>query len=196
MKNVIKSENKAITLVALVITIIVLLILAGISISLLTQTGIFEKVKQSAQISKNAQEQENEILSEHEDKINDIVASIGIAGMREQNENNYSTEEQAIGTWIDGKTVFQRVYTYNGELIKNTNKILGKVDYDIDNIISADVTTKWSDGYTISSGCYVSAGTVYATGAYYDITNKQFYIKSDGTRNNIGAIVIYKYTKK
>lgn len=65
MKNVIKSENKAITLVALVITIIVLLILAGISISLLTQTGIFEKVKQSAQISKNAQEQENEILSEH-----------------------------------------------------------------------------------------------------------------------------------
>lgn len=196
MKNVVRSGNKAITLVALVITIIVLLILAGISISLLTQTGIFEKVKQSEQISENAQEQENEILSEHEDKINDIVASIGIAGTREQNENNYSTEEQAIGTWIDGKTVYQRVYTYNGELIKNTNKILGKVDYDIDNIISADVTTKWSDGQTISSGCYVSGEKVYGTGAYYDVTNKQFYIKSDGTWNNIGAIVIYKYTKK
>ena len=38
-------ENKGITLVALVITIVILLILAGISISVLTNTGIFQKAK-------------------------------------------------------------------------------------------------------------------------------------------------------
>ena len=37
------KNQKAITLVALVITIIILLILAGISISTLTNTGIFDK---------------------------------------------------------------------------------------------------------------------------------------------------------
>ena len=36
-----KHKEKGITLVALVITIIILLILAGISIQTLTQTGLF-----------------------------------------------------------------------------------------------------------------------------------------------------------
>ena len=39
------KENKGITLVALIVTIVILLILAGISISTLTNTGIFEKAK-------------------------------------------------------------------------------------------------------------------------------------------------------
>ena len=48
MKNTFKS-SKGITLVALVITIIILLILAGISISALTNTGIFGKAKDAKQ---------------------------------------------------------------------------------------------------------------------------------------------------
>ena len=40
-----QKTQKGITLVALVITIIILLILAGISIASLTQTGLFEKQK-------------------------------------------------------------------------------------------------------------------------------------------------------
>ena len=39
----IKPENKGITLIALVITIIILLILATISIQSLTNTGLFQK---------------------------------------------------------------------------------------------------------------------------------------------------------
>lgn len=42
-------KNKGITLVALVITIVILLVLAGISISVLTNTGIFEKAKDAKQ---------------------------------------------------------------------------------------------------------------------------------------------------
>ena len=61
---------RGITLVALVITIVILLILAGISISALTQTGLFGKAKQAEQKSKEAQEQEDAILSSYENALN------------------------------------------------------------------------------------------------------------------------------
>ena len=46
MRKKLKEQN-AITLVALVITIVILLILAGISISALTNTGLFVKAKEA-----------------------------------------------------------------------------------------------------------------------------------------------------
>ena len=50
------EKNKGITLIALVITIIILLILAGISIQALTNTGLFAKAtdaKVKTQIARN-----------------------------------------------------------------------------------------------------------------------------------------------
>ena len=47
-------ENKGITIIALVITIVILLILAGISISVLTNTGLFEKAKYAKKKSDDA----------------------------------------------------------------------------------------------------------------------------------------------
>ena len=73
--NKLKS-TKAITLIALVITIILLLILAGISISALTQTEIFEKTNQAKQKSKEAQENENVILGDYENIIESTGNSI------------------------------------------------------------------------------------------------------------------------
>ena len=66
-----KYENKTlgITLVALVITIVILLILAGISISTLTNTGIFEKAKDAKQKTENAQKEEDRLISEYEKEI-------------------------------------------------------------------------------------------------------------------------------
>ena len=68
MKNV-----KGITLVALVITIIILLILAGISISALTNTGIFGKAQETKEVSKNAVDEQNEVLDEYEEKIEEYL---------------------------------------------------------------------------------------------------------------------------
>ena len=66
-----KYENKSlgITLVALVITIVILLILAGISISTLTNTGIFQKAKDAKKASENAQKEEDRLISEYEKEI-------------------------------------------------------------------------------------------------------------------------------
>ena len=62
-------QNKGITLVALVITIVILLILAGISISTLTNTGIFQKAKDAKQKSENAHKEEESFLTEYEKEI-------------------------------------------------------------------------------------------------------------------------------
>ena len=84
-----RKENKGITLVALVITIIILLILAGISISALTNTGIFEKAKDAKEKSEDAALDLNTKLDEYEneldkylpkqlvDKVNDGTIKVG-----------------------------------------------------------------------------------------------------------------------
>ena len=64
-----RKKNKGITLVALVVTIVVLLILAGISISALTNTGIFQKAKDAKQKSEEATQNEESLLAEYEVEI-------------------------------------------------------------------------------------------------------------------------------
>lgn len=71
MKN--KNKQKGITLVALVITIIILLILAGISISALTGSGLFEKTKLAKEKSENAQNKEDGILKDYSNEIDKYI---------------------------------------------------------------------------------------------------------------------------
>ena len=73
MKKTLKNEE-GITLVALVITIIILLILATISIQSLTNTGLFEKAKEAKEKTKNATENQAKILNEYEDELNKYVS--------------------------------------------------------------------------------------------------------------------------
>lgn len=67
------NEQHGITLVALVITIIILLILAGVAISALTQTGLFENAKQAKNAMENAQNTQNEILTDYSNKIDEYI---------------------------------------------------------------------------------------------------------------------------
>lgn len=70
------NNQKGITLVALVITIIILLILAGISISQLVGSGLFEKAKQAADKTEDSQNLENSILGDYESSINEYLSGI------------------------------------------------------------------------------------------------------------------------
>ena len=70
-----KEKNiNGVTLVALVITIIILLILVGISIQALTQTNLFNQAKQAKNITENAQKDENKTLGEYSSKINEYIS--------------------------------------------------------------------------------------------------------------------------
>lgn len=64
-----KEKNRGITLIALVITIVLLLILSGIAIGTLSKTELFDSVKQAKNKTIEEQDKENKILSEYEEKI-------------------------------------------------------------------------------------------------------------------------------
>ena len=66
----VSEKNKGITLVALVITIIILLILAGITISSLTNTGLFGKAQEAKEKTKAAEANQTKILDEYETVLN------------------------------------------------------------------------------------------------------------------------------
>ena len=69
-----RREEKGITLVALVVTIIVLIILAGVTLNIvLDNDGIINKAKQAADDYENAQREEQELLGQIEKYLNPLI---------------------------------------------------------------------------------------------------------------------------
>lgn len=83
-------KEKAITLIALVITIIILMILAGVTIMNFTKNGLLKKAKFAEKEYKNAENIENNALLDYQNQINKYV---NVAGNRDNvddsNFNNY-----------------------------------------------------------------------------------------------------------
>ena len=68
------KKEKGITLVALVVTIVVLLILAGVSISLLlSNNGVISKAKNARTQYQNAANYEQNVLGKDSDLINSLL---------------------------------------------------------------------------------------------------------------------------
>ena len=87
-----KNNTKGITLVALVITIIILLILATISIQSLTNTGLFKNAQKAKDETQKAAENQAKLLNEYEDELNKYISG---------NEKKL----QADGSWNTSKKV-------------------------------------------------------------------------------------------
>ena len=69
-----KKEN-GITIIALVITIIILLILAGVSITALTKSDLLKNAKMAKNATENAQNTENIALADYQEKIDQYIES-------------------------------------------------------------------------------------------------------------------------
>ena len=94
-----KNKNKGITLIALVITIIILFILAGISISALSNQGLFGKAQEAKNKTAKAQENEMATLDEYAgvlneytagkvtDNINKVLSTTDNTILKDENEN-------------------------------------------------------------------------------------------------------------
>ena len=109
------NNNKGITLIALVITIIVLLILAGVTINLtLGENGIFRTAEQAGRNYTQAQEQELAGLANFENTINNIIAGTGSG-----NTNTPPSEEvdmpEGIGTAINVENYGKKVVGYSSK---------------------------------------------------------------------------------
>ena len=106
MKN--KQRKNGITLIALVVTIVVLLILAGVTIAMLTgENGIIERAKEAREKTKEGAEKENSILKQYEEIL-------GTGGVKlPQN-----TEETEAGTIVEMPDEW---YTQTPKYVSETN---------------------------------------------------------------------------
>ena len=124
------KRNKGITLIALVVTIIVLLILAGISIMMLTgQNGILNRANQAKENTGTAQTEELVKFA--------VTSSIGTDGLIDLNQ--LKTEIESQGGRVTG-TTFPVTVT------------MGKTSYQIDqygNITEVNTTPQIS--YTVTN---------------------------------------------
>ena len=164
-------KNRGITLIALVITIIVLLILAGISISALTNQGLFKNAKQTELINKRAQITEYLKLKLINEQTNNPFGSaeeIIIATRNNAIENIDDLKKMGkdvtigeISTEEDYKQVDVYFYvTVDGDLYKvelNGVSFVGKIDEmapvikivkisNTTNSITVEVATKRNEG--------------------------------------------------
>ena len=130
------KNTKGITLVALVITIIILLILAGISIQTITQTNLFKKAERAKEETEQAQEKENEMLSNYIDSMNEYLPDTLADKVKKR--------EIEIGSYVNYspdtinnekyKKLISNLATYSG----NTNK-----DYNTAEKIKQEKNVKW-----------------------------------------------------
>ncbi len=155
------KQKKGITLVALVITIVILLILAGISIAQLTGNGLFENAKLAKEKYKNEQEKENKTLSDYENLIEDEISNNRdtVTISKEEydklkNANTYTLdEEMEVGKWINGKTIYRKVISIpSGVPNRTTGNINIVGDYSwVENFIRADGMTDGSTDNSMST---------------------------------------------
>ena len=159
-----KNKNKGITLVALVITIIILLILAGISISALTNTGIFQRAKDAKQKSADAELDQNTKLDSYENEIDNYLPK----------QNNNKTVEQAK------------------EKVLSTEKNIELVDAKENKIVIPAGFKITGDATTVDKGIVIEDATVDKDGKPTATAGSQFVwvpvgkiTKADGTETTI-----------
>lgn len=183
-------KNAGITLVALVITIIVLLILAGITISQLSNSGLFDKSKQAKEEYQNAQDDENDKIAKYNNEIDSYVG-----GNRDtvtipkeeydifKNANSFSTTEKVVGTWINGKPIYRK-YLLPSSL---------KVDDNVEKIVNIKIyfTDINKTQQEVANPCYVN-GDFYVMGFYLD-QSKSIYINK--SNNTTVDYLFVEYTK-
>ena len=157
MKKTFKN-SKGITLVALVITIIILLILAGISISALTNTGIFGKAKDAKQKSADAELDQNTKLDSYENEIDNYLPK----------QNSNKTVEQAK------------------EKVLSTEKNTELVDAKENKIVIPAGCKIIGDATTVDKGIVIEDATSGATaGSQFVWVPVGEITKADGTTVNI-----------
>lgn len=134
------------------------------------------------------------ILNKKSDSIADTYSCDYI-----NKQNSYSTEEQVIGTWIDGKPLYRRTYIINA-----ANDLYTGIS-DLDNLIEfktqvktlTDGSGQWREfpWLWVTGASYGSA--IHCGGAYYETNGNfiRFQFGSDIIDKLQKIIIILKYTK-
>ena len=139
-----KKQVKGITLIALVVTIIVLLILAGVAISLtIGQNGIFSRAQTAVNTWRNAETNEQLAMGELEDWMD---------GYLNGNGGNQGGGDQGDEVIVDTVKIPKGFYYVGGA--KDTGLIISDNPADENKYSS----TNWSDQANIPSGLNAETG--------------------------------------
>lgn len=202
-----EKNIKGITLVALVVTIIILLILSGVAIATLTQTGLFESAKQAKNKTENAQKKENEEITKIEDLMYDNINDIEQVtdkepGKLEQEENN---NDIYIINSIEDLVYFAYDVTNGNSYLGKTVKLGINLDFNSSksyvDAYRTDYTTYGYDGALkekITKDGFIPIGKInYTENTKEDILkNNSFNGTFDGNGYVINNLKINEKTQK
>ncbi len=155
-KNI--KNNNGITLVALVVTIIILLILATISIQSLTNTGLFKKAQEAKEKTQNAEENQAKTLNEYEDELNKYISGDVKTPIKKVTDNIDSVLSTTDNTELEDAYGNKIVVPAGFKIVSNsdTNNAT-TVDKGI---VIEDATTGATAG---SQFVWVPVGTIYTS---------------------------------
>ena len=167
------KTNNGITLVALVITIIILLILATISIQSLTNTGLFKKANEAKEKTQNAAENQAKTINEYEDELNKYISG-------------------AVKEPFKGKTVIDAIQ-YADVLNKNDNTELQDV-YGNKIVVPAGFKIT-NDATTVDKGIVIEDSTSATTAGsqFVWIPVGKIYTDEQKTESKAKTITLGRY---
>lgn len=106
--------------------------------------------------------------------------------------HNYSTDEQVVGTWIDGKTLYEKTVDC-GALPNNDSKQVAHGITNIDKIVNfVGIAYAMSSGTAIQLA-YPSSNSTFAIDMSVNNTNIVFLTFTD--RTSFNGYVTIRYTK-
>lgn len=184
-------KNKGITLIALVITIIVLLILSAVGIAMITgENGILSKAKTAKENSDSSSVEESNRLGEYNQSMESYTTSRSTL----QTENFKSDgTEIALNKTYDGKQVYAATIT--GTLTSGT----GMVFKDLTSYNLQEIIDIYGHYLADSNYSYIAINTYFSSSAYlsywYNIPSHKLYYNCGTQYNGATAYVTVEYTK-
>ena len=160
LKEKLKYGKRGITLIALVVTIVVLLILAGVTINLLlSDTGLLNKVQQAKNTWENAEQSDINAIGELTKELDEMLNGIGAGGTPDESEDT-STLKQLIdaGTIVADRTEVQDKYG-NPVVVPKGFKVTDEATTVPEGIVIEDGTG--TETTTGNQFVWIPVGTVY-----------------------------------
>ena len=216
------KNNQAITLVALIITVIILIILAGVSLNLaLGQNGIFQKSKEAVDKYQNAAKEEKEQLDlAARDLMLDDYVQDGLMLHYDAVKNTKNGHDKSSTTWYDlsgnnnnGTLNGNVTWTEDGLYFDGTDDwvSIGKMNYDnitIEAVIMHNrkeqleecIIGNWDGGgYGIVSNNYINDFDVFTKQYNYSNNKRNFQVEKkyslSGSYDN-HKVVFYENNNK
>ena len=194
----VKKEVKGITLIALVVTVIVLLILAGVTINLTVgDNGLFKRAQNAVDTWQMAEENEQSEMEQATDFIDSYLTGINIEQVTDENPGILEIDEQNIDTYIinsiEDLVFFSYDVTTNGVTYEGKTVKLGtNLDFNSNkSYVDPNSTDYEKYGYSGPIKQALISGTGFKPiGELISNGTKYFYGTFDGNNKAICSLYI------